>query len=97
MHRNFLIHTYLLKFTKNSIHHPIDRSSTDTSAFANSKPIQIITSNGTNNITVENPPYVQLPIIKDVIEDLQGLGICESTSISATPVNWVMDRILGKL
>ena len=61
------------------------------------KPIQIITSNGTNNITVENPPYVQLPIIKDVIEDLQGLGICESTSISATPVNWVMDRILGKL
>ncbi|MBQ2059879.1 MAG: gfo/Idh/MocA family oxidoreductase, partial [Prevotella sp.] len=42
-------------------------------------------------------PYVQLPIIKSVIEDLQGIGICSSTCISATPTNWVMDRILRKL
>jgi hypothetical protein len=37
-----------------------------------------------------------LPIIKAVIEDLQGLSVCTCTSVSATPVNWVMDRILGK-
>ena len=49
------------------------------------------------NIVVPNPPYVQLPIIKSVIEDLQGFGACTCTSVSATPVNWVMDRILGKL
>ena len=61
------------------------------------KPIRVITSEGTRNVIVPNPPYVQLPIIKSVIEDLQGIGTCESTSISATPVNWVMDRILGKL
>ena len=61
------------------------------------KPIKLITSEGNTNIIVPNPPHVQLPIIKSVIEDLQGIGICESTSISATPVNWVMDRILGKL
>ena len=61
------------------------------------KPIRVITSEGTRSVIVPNPPYVQLPIIKSVIEDLQGIGICESTSISATPVNWVMDRILGKL
>lgn len=61
------------------------------------QPIKLITSQGNTNIIVPNPPYVQLPIIKSVIEDLQGVGICESTSISATPVNWVMDRILGKL
>jgi hypothetical protein len=24
------------------------------------------------------------------------VGICECTSISATPVNWVLDRVLGK-
>lgn len=59
-------------------------------------PIQLITSEGTTNITVPNPPYVQLPIIKSVIEDLQGFGVCECNSVSATPVNWVMDRILGK-
>ena len=31
------------------------------------------------------------------LDNLQGLGVCECTSVSATPVNWVMDRILGKL
>lgn len=60
-------------------------------------PIQLTNSKGTEHITVENPPYVQLPIIKNVIEDLQGTATCQCTSVSATPVNWVMDRILGKL
>lgn len=59
-------------------------------------PIQVITSDGRTSIRVPNPPYVQLPIIQSVIEDLQGIGSCSATSVSATPVNWVMDRILGK-
>ena len=54
-------------------------------------PIRLQTSEGDERITVPNPPYVQYPIIKNVIEHLQ------CTSVSATPVNWVMDRILGKL
>ena len=62
----------------------------------NYDPIQLITSDGIRNITVPNPSYVQLPIIKAVIEDLQGIGDCTCTSVIATPVNWVMDRILGK-
>lgn len=62
----------------------------------NYDPIQLITSDGIRNITVPNPSYVQLPIIKAVIEDLQGIGDCTCKSVSATPVNWVMDRILGK-
>ena len=60
-------------------------------------PIQLVTSAGRTNIVVPNPSYVQLPIIRSVIEHLQGLGVCQCTSVSATPVNWVMDRILGKL
>lgn len=62
----------------------------------NYDPIQLVTSEGTTSLTVPNPPYVQLPIIKAVIEDLQGFGACSCTSVSATPVNWVLDRILGK-
>jgi predicted dehydrogenase len=62
----------------------------------NYDPIRLVTSEGTQSIIVPNPPYVQLPIIRSVIEHLQGIGECESTSVSATPVNWVMDRILGK-
>ena len=59
-------------------------------------PIQLVTSEGSTSITVPNPPYVQLPIITSVIHHLQGFGICTCTSVSATPANWVLDRILGK-
>ncbi len=59
-------------------------------------PILLSTTEGVSNIVVPNPPYVQLPLIKSVVEDLQGFGVCSCTSVSATPVNWVLDRILGK-
>ncbi len=62
----------------------------------NYDPIQLLTSEGSASIVVPNPPYVQLPIIKSVIEDLQGIGTCDCTSISATPTNWVLDRVLWK-
>ena len=60
-------------------------------------PIHLYTSRGTENIEVENPDYVQFPLIKNVIEHLQGLAVCTCTSVSATPVNWALDRILGKI
>ena len=60
-------------------------------------PIQLYTSEGHQQIVVPNPPYVQFPLIKCVIEHLQGLAVCECTSVSATPVNWALDRILGKI
>lgn len=59
-------------------------------------PIHYVSSDDDKYIDVTNPQYVQLPIIKSVIENLQGFGVCQCTSVSATPVNWVMDRILGK-
>ncbi len=62
----------------------------------NYAPIMLHTSKGENEFTVENPPYVQFPLVKSVCEHLQGLGVCTCTSVSATPVNWVLDRILGK-
>lgn len=60
------------------------------------QPIEVITSEGKNLITVPNPPYVQLPLIKSVIQHLQGIGKCDCTSVSATAVNWVQDRVLWK-
>ena len=60
------------------------------------EPIHLYLSNGDERITIENPPYVQLPLIRSVIGHLQGTGICACTSVSATPANWVMDRILKK-
>lgn len=59
-------------------------------------PIELHTSEGTEHINIPNPSYVQFPLIKNVVEHLQGLSVCSCTSVSATPVNWAMDRILGK-
>ncbi len=62
----------------------------------NYEPISLVSSRGKASIVVANPEYVQQPLIKQVVETLQGKANCSCTSVSATPVNWVMDRILGK-
>ncbi len=72
-----------------------ERGSLSFSVF-NYAPIVVHTSEGEERIEVENPDYVQYPIVKCVCEHLQGLGVCECTSVEATPTNWVLDRILGK-
>jgi 1,5-anhydro-D-fructose reductase (1,5-anhydro-D-mannitol-forming) len=63
----------------------------------NYDPIDLHTENGKQQLQIPNPEHVQLPLIKNVIEHLQGKSICTCDCVSATPVNWVMDRILGKL
>jgi len=72
-----------------------DQGSLSFSVF-NYAPIVLHTSRGEERIEVPNPDYVQYPLIKNVIEHLQGLAVCECTSVSATPTNWALDRILGK-
>lgn len=62
----------------------------------NYDPIHLVNEQGTQSIVMSNPPHAQLPIIQSVIRHLQGIDTCEATSVSATPTNWVMDRILGK-
>lgn len=61
------------------------------------QPIILQNENGCQRFEVKNPDYVQLPLIKLVVEHLQNKAICKCDCVSATPVNWVVDRILGKL
>lgn len=60
-------------------------------------PIALHTERGREEILPQNPRYVQLPLIQAVVEHLQGKAICTCDGVSATPTNWVMDRILNKL
>jgi predicted dehydrogenase len=60
------------------------------------EPIRLVTQEGTSTYDIPCPPHVQAPTIKAVVEALQGVGDCSSTCVSATSVNWVLDRILGK-
>ena len=61
------------------------------------EPIALHTSQGRQEFDVPNPPHVQMPLINKVVRHLQGLEVCTCNAISATSVNWVIDRILGKL
>jgi predicted dehydrogenase len=61
------------------------------------EPIELRNSEGTKHFSIPNPPYVQLPLIRNIVEHLQGKGNCKCDSISATPTNWVLDKVLGKI
>lgn len=59
-------------------------------------PIALHTENGRKEIIVKNPQYVQMPLIQKIVGHLKGEIVCDCDSVSATPTNWVMDKILGK-
>ncbi len=59
-------------------------------------PIVLLNSEGRQEIVVPNPKHVQLPLIQNIVEHIQQKAVCTCDSVSATSVNWVMDRILGK-
>ncbi|MGN0086265.1 MAG: Gfo/Idh/MocA family protein [Alloprevotella sp.] len=61
------------------------------------EPIVLHNEAGRQEFEVSNPPFVQLPLIAEVVRHLQDRAICDCDCVSATGVNWVVDRILGKL
>ncbi|MBQ6964319.1 MAG: Gfo/Idh/MocA family oxidoreductase [Bacteroidaceae bacterium] len=60
------------------------------------EPIVLDTEHGQKKIIVPNPPHVQMGLIEQVVQHLQGKRLCDCDSVSSTATNWVMDRILGK-
>ncbi len=60
-------------------------------------PIHVQCEKGETHIAVDNPPHVQFPLLQEIMHHLQGDSLCACHSVSATPTNWVIDRILGKL
>ena len=60
-------------------------------------PIALHTEKGREEFVIENPEHIQYNLIESVIHHLQGKSICTCDGISATPTNWVMDKILGKI
>ena len=61
------------------------------------EPIALHTEKGCEEIRVENPTYVQQPLIQAVVDHLLGKSVCTCNGESATLTNWVMDKILGKI
>lgn len=61
------------------------------------EPIVLHNEQGVQRFDIPNPKYVQQPLIQRVVDHLLKRGVCTCDNISATPTNWVMDKILGKL
>jgi predicted dehydrogenase len=45
---------------------------------------------------VRNPPHVHQPLIQTIVDELRGLGRCESTGESAARTSRVMDQCVGR-
>ena len=60
-------------------------------------PVALHTEKGREEFEIPNPQYVQMPLIQAIVEDLRGGKTCDCNSVSATPTNWVMDKILEKI
>ncbi len=60
-------------------------------------PILLYTENGIEEFIITNPEHVQQPLIQEVVDHLLGESTCNCDGESATTVNWVMDKILGKI
>ena len=61
------------------------------------QPILLTNGDGRQEFDIPNPEHVQMPLIDAIVRHLRGESVCTADNISATSVNWVMDRILGKL
>lgn len=61
------------------------------------EPIALHNEDGRVEIEIENPEHVQQPLIQSVVDHLLGKSTCTCDGYSATTVNWVMDKVLGKL
>ncbi len=60
------------------------------------EPIVLQNGGGRQELVIENPKHVQMPMIQNVVDHILGRATCTCDCVSATSVNWVMDRILGK-
>jgi predicted dehydrogenase len=58
------------------------------------RPFVLTTTAGTQTFTYEYPPHIQQPLIQQVVNALNGVGICASTGETAVRTTWVMEQML---
>ncbi len=58
-------------------------------------PIELTGAGGRKEFSVPSPEHVQYPMIKSVVEELQGIGRSPSHGDTAARVSWLMEKILN--
>ena len=60
-------------------------------------PIKLDLGDRSEEYPIPPPEHVQFPMIKQVVESLQGESASPSTGESAARTSWLMDKILGRI
>jgi predicted dehydrogenase len=60
-------------------------------------PIELEAGERSGQFPIQPPEHVQYPMIRQVVEELQGISTSPSKGITAAKTNWVMDSILGRI
>ena len=63
-------------------------------AFQNDEPVQLTTEEGVIEFTTPEPAHVQQQLIQSIVDELNGVGQCASTGVSAAGASWAMDQML---
>ena len=58
-------------------------------------PIQLITADGLQEISITQPDHVHQPLIQTIVDEFNGQGRCPSTGESGARATWVMDQMLA--
>ncbi len=58
-------------------------------------PIELITDGGKEEFTIPSPEHVQFPLIREIVQELQGVGESPSKGKSAARINRLMEEILN--
>jgi predicted dehydrogenase len=70
-----------------------DRGRITFASFAE-EPVTLVTAAGEQVFDLPHPPHVQQPLIQSIVDQLNGVGECPSTGVSAARTTWVMDQLL---
>lgn len=67
-------------------------------SFSTFDPLPILLQNaaGSTEFTITYPQHIQQPLIQNVVDELNGCGVCPSTGDTAARTSWVMDQMLGR-
>jgi predicted dehydrogenase len=58
-------------------------------------PIRLSRGDDVREFPIDDPPHVQQPLVETIVAELNGVGVCPSTGVSAARTAWVMDEILA--
>jgi predicted dehydrogenase len=62
--------------------------------FGNS-PVILETKKSQEIMDLTNPRHIQQHLIQTIVDELNGIGKCPSTGLTASRTNWAMDRLMG--